>query len=176
MKKFIIAFLLLSGCLATVSTASGRSKHVQFPDKKILRYQGEFSITGGVTSYNFNISVDFLNGIRWNPYLFTGIGLGIEGGVAELTAPIYANVRGYAPISKKVNMYLGTDIGIKHWIRYAISRFYAGPEFGFNFEFGRRMGMNVGVKYDIWCIPLSMNGVEVNKSLNTFGLVVGLVF
>ena len=73
-------------------------------------------------------------------------------------------------------MFLGTDIGVKHWIGQSISRFYAGPEFGFNFELGKRMGINIGIQYDIWCMPISMDNVIVNNSLNTFGIVLGLVF
>ena len=117
--------------IAPLNYASAREKHVQFPEKKVLRYQ------------------------RFNPYLYAGVGVGLEVGVAEWTAPIYLNIKGYAPISKRVNMYLGTDIGVKHWLGYSISRFYAGPEFGFNFEFGKRMGINLGIQYDIWCIPLT---------------------
>ena len=141
--------------IAPLNYASAREKHVQFPEKKVLRYQGEFSLTGGATSYSINFGADILNGIRFNPYLYAGVGVGLEVGVAEWTAPIYLNIKGYAPISKRVNMYLGTDIGVKHWLGYSISRFYAGPEFGFNFEFGKRMGINLGIQYDIWCIPLT---------------------
>lgn len=175
MKKYsvILAIILLG--LSPLSDASAREKHIQFPDKKVLRYQGEFSLTGGLTSYGPNFGADILNGIRFNPYLYAGVGVGLEAGVAEWTAPIYLNVKGFAPISKKVNMYLGTDIGVKHWLGYSISRFYAGPEFGFNFEFGKRMGINLGIQYDIWCIPLTIDDVEVGN-LNTFGIVLGLVF
>lgn len=176
MRNFSFTLLAALLLLAPISTTSARERHIQFPEKKVLRYQGEFSLTGGLTSYSINFGADILSGIRFNPYLYAGIGVGLEAGVANWTAPIYVNVRGYAPIAKRVNMFLGTDIGVKHWIGQSISRFYAGPEFGFNFEFGKRMGINIGIQYDIWCMPISMDNVIVNNSLNTFGIVLGLVF
>ena len=101
--------------IAPLNYASAREKHVQFPEKKVLRYQGEFSLTGGLTSYSINFGADILNGIRFNPYLYAGVGVGLEAGVAEWTAPIYLNIKGYAPISKRVNMHRSQTLaGILH--------------------------------------------------------------
>ena len=113
MKKilFLVAFAAF-----TATTASAQWS---------LRYQGDvevgYSISVGKTAElahtlldtNFDrINIHTAHGVRFNEYLFAGLGTGIDiyrGG--DLGLPIYLALKGYWPVTAKVSPYLGLDLG-----------------------------------------------------------------
>lgn len=128
------------------ASASGKSR--QFPEKRIFPYQGEFNLKAGLEVGGGHVlGANVLSGVRFNPYLFTGFGVGFEYFDLDfLSVPVYFNAKGYLPIGHKTNMFFGTDIGLKYFSETASTRFYFGPEYGFNFEVGKRMGINLSLK------------------------------
>ena len=99
---------------------------------KFPRYQGEIAIGYGVgvgaasDIINTNrVVVETVHGARINPYLFVGGGLGVnyfygllddydgyygDGDTATI-APVFANIKGYYPFSKKTAIALSLDLG-----------------------------------------------------------------
>ncbi len=99
---------------------------------KFPRYQGEIAIGYGVgvgaasDVINTNrVVIETVHGARINPYVFVGGGLGInyfygllngyvgyygDGDTATI-APLFANVKGYCPLSKKTALALSLDMG-----------------------------------------------------------------
>ena len=92
---------------------------------KLPRYQGEvafaygLAVSEGTGDLFPRIVFETVHGVRINPYLFAGVGLGInyfykdlyiynywgsilEGYRGGIVLPVFANVKGYLPISRKV--------------------------------------------------------------------------
>ena len=87
-------------------------------------YQGFIEASGYVTSANSitygGVSLDLINGIRFNKYIYFGLGTGLYGlfahpdkgiSVVNLLTPLYSDFRLYIPISKNVNPFIETSIG-----------------------------------------------------------------
>lgn len=114
MKRIYLIIMLL-GLLATNSAYS-----------QSIKYQGE--VLGGYSLGIGTFSMDRVNlhtvhGIRFNQYLFAGVGLGVDyfynfdaylsdiDTKGELTMPIFFDIKGYLPVSPKVSMFVSFDIG-----------------------------------------------------------------
>lgn len=98
------------------------------------KYQGEiaaaYGVGVGVASDIINtnrIVLETVHGVRINPYLFTGMGLGFNyfysllgdytssdtAGIDDTAGvlPIFVDLKGYYPVAKKVSLYLAFDMG-----------------------------------------------------------------
>ena len=130
---------------------------------KLPRYQGEFAfayglaVSEGMGDLVPRIVFETVHGVRINPYLFAGVGLGInyfykdlyffdgwdiyELGNSGTVLPIFANVKGYLPVSRKVALNLSWDLGAAIGIG---GYFNGGTEFytsvGPGVTFGRQSG------------------------------------
>ena len=102
MKKL---FLLI---VTTVISANIAKAQVQ------VTYQGEvdagYSIGVG-TFATSRVNLHTIQGIRIGEYVSTGLGLGLDYyhefyDNGELVIPIYLNIKGYLPVSKKVSTFL----------------------------------------------------------------------
>ena len=100
---------------------------------KLPRYQGEVAfaygsaVSEGMQDLFPRIVFETVHGVRINPYLFAGVGLGInyfykdiyfsngwniyELGNSGTVLPVFANVKGYLPVSSKAALNLSWDLG-----------------------------------------------------------------
>lgn len=107
MKKLLLLLTLLT----TITNATNAQT-------KKAHYQGEaqigYSIGIGITPNN-RANIHLLNGIRFNKYLFTGVGTGLDiysiDSETLLAIPIFFNLKGYMPVSNTTSMFLSLDLG-----------------------------------------------------------------
>lgn len=158
---------------------------------KLPRYQGEFAfayglaVSEGMGDLVPRIVFETVHGVRINPYLFAGVGLGInyfykdlyffdgwdiyELGNSGTVLPIFANVKGYLPVSRKVALNLSWDLGAAIGIG---GYFNGGTEFytsvGPGVTFGRQSG---GVRGDF-----SIRFQHMGEGLNAILFRIGIGF
>lgn len=143
MKKLlsVITFCLSFGTVAAQeSTLKKDSKETY-----TATYQGEVAAGFGYGFGDANtVLIETVHGFRLNPYLFTGLGLGMNyyDGFGLLTPAI--NVKGYYPATRKIDLYLSLDVGaavgIAEW--GGDSDFYTSV--GPGIYFGNRKGSSRG--------------------------------
>lgn len=124
MKKIL---LLLFVCLVASTNSfaqiiQSQSIYIQEKEKTYPCYQGEFNL-GYITP--LSAFIETVHGVRINKYLFTGLGLGFRysetmsfsshnhtvDGVDLFYLPIYANIKGYYPITEKIEPLLNLSLG-----------------------------------------------------------------
>lgn len=158
---------------------------------KLPRYQGEFAfayglaVSEGMGDLVPRIVFETVHGVRINPYLFAGVGLGInyfykdlyffdgwdiyELGNSGTVLPVFANVKGYLPVSRKVALNLSWDLGAAIGIG---GYFNEGTEFytsiGPGVTFGRQSG---GVRGDF-----SIRFQHMGEGLNAILFRIGIGF
>ena len=66
MKKFSVLLALL---LLATGAVSAKPKH---PAPRLFPYQGEVSLRGAVSAPTPGLGISYINGVRFNPYLFVG--------------------------------------------------------------------------------------------------------
>lgn len=159
---------------------------------KLPRYQGEvafaygLAVSEGTGDLFPRIVFETVHGVRINPYLFAGVGLGInyfykdlyiynywgsilEGYRGGIVLPVFANVKGYLPISRKVALNLSWDLGAAIGIG---GYFNEGTEFytsiGPGVTFGRQSG---GVQGDF-----SIRFQHMGEGLNAILFRIGIGF
>lgn len=198
-----------SSSVSSVSTQP-RNNKVQ---KTGVRYQGELNFgyaTGGKMNYKYddgstgeekiNFSrpfIETIHGVRFlNDYLFIGAGFGAQymyGKWNVLSIPIFANIKGYYPVSNNFAPYLSLSLGCSifacsDWNKSGYSSYYGSWEdqhkggfycdFGagfnykkFNFGFGLQ---HQGMKF----VELYQGDVdeETKASITSFYVKVGFKF
>lgn len=132
MKKALLLSLLClfmsTGSFAQIIQSRSETKETYFVkptvevEKKYPRYQGEFNF-GYVTPSSF--LMETVHGVRINKYAFAGLGLGLRYG-SEMTfsshdyevtgeeliyLPIYVNLKGYYPVTDKIEPFLNLSLG-----------------------------------------------------------------
>ncbi len=158
---------------------------------KLPRYQGEFAfayglaVSEGMGDLVPRIVFETVHGVRINPYLFAGVGLGInyfykdlyffdgwdiyELGNSGTVLPVFANVKGYLPVSRKVALNLSWDLGAAIGIG---GYFNEGTEFytsiGPGITFGSQSG---GVRGDF-----SIRFQHMGEGLNAILFRIGIGF
>lgn len=103
--------LFLSLLLLTVGFASAKGK---------VSYQGEVDL-----GYSFGVgkraservNIHTIQGIKVGKYFSTGIGTGFDfyydfDDSSEAIVPVYLNLKGYYPVSKKVSPFVSCDVGL----------------------------------------------------------------
>ncbi len=105
MKKL----LLLAACAVLTATTANAQWSWD------LKYQGdvEFGYSVGVGTFSTSrVNIHTTHGVRFNEYLFAGLGTGIDiyqG--SEFGLPIYLALKGYWPVTDRLSPYLGLDMG-----------------------------------------------------------------
>ena len=94
------------------------------------------------------LTVSFVNGVQFNPYLFLGLGtaLNFYPRGEEIGIPIFANVRGHF-IKGNVAPFLDLRVGYSPLVD--ARGFYLSPSFGCRFGLSERVGLNVSVGYEV---------------------------
>lgn len=158
---FIIKYRNGAKDVITENRAAPKYKAASFRPK----YQGEVAFAYGVgvgeASNIINtdrIAFETVHGVRINPYLFTGAGLGFnyfygllndydDAEYIDDTAgiiPLFVDVKGYYPCSKKISVYMLFDLGAA----VGVSGYAEGTEFytsiGPGFTFGNAKGATRG--------------------------------
>lgn len=139
MKKLLFVILL---CLP-FGTIEAQESTIKEDSKRTnpATYQGELGVGFGYGFGDANsVLIETVHGLRFNPYLFTGLGVGINyyDGFGLLTPAL--NMKGYYPVTRIIDLYLSWDIGaavgIAEW--GGDSDLYASIGPGINF--GNRKG------------------------------------
>ena len=164
MKKTIKFALLALAMTFTVNSFSQESK-----------YQGEVSTSYGigVGTYNANrFCIETVHGVRLNPNVFLGLGLGYNSltkdGSSVGIIPVFANVKGYIP-AKNVKPFGSLDFGygIGTGDLGGLGGIYVSPAVGLSFN-----KVNVSLAYQSQSI--STNGVSF--TFDAIALKVGIGF
>lgn len=134
---------------------------------KFPKYQGEIAAAFGLGIEDVNGAlIETVHGMRLNPYLFTGLGVGFNyyDGIGLIT-PAF-NVKGYYPATPKIALYLSLDlgagIGVADWA--GVSDFYTS--IGPGIHFGPPKG---SVRGD-FSIRFQHMGNEINALLFRIGI------
>lgn len=147
MKRSLLLFLAVF-CISTIATAQK------------ISYQGEvllgYSVGVGDASID-RVPLHIVNGVRFNDYLSMGVGVGIEywcyykGFMKQstYTVPVYANIKGYLPVSKRVSPFIGLDLGYNVGVGEfsGLGGFLATPAVGVSFEVTNNFAINLSVGY-----------------------------
>lgn len=177
MKKY----LLFSLCLL-FSTASFAQS---------VKYQGEVEV-----GYYFGISdskgdkaaAHMINGARFNQYLSAGLGIGLDyyyrSNESYLSLPLFANVKGYLPISDIVNLYASLDCGYAFSlsgeksgdVKRDMKGFLISPGFGAGFKVAEGKTVTIGLVYNQQHYKRSYSSGSNNLKCKTLGLKIGYIF
>ena len=166
-EVFIIKYEKMSGY-----SARSQSGHARFAADEIFpKYQGEVALAYGLgvgyASKVLNtdrIHFETVHGVRINPYLFAGLGLGFDYFYGLLNdydgyyeeedtmgvLPVFVDFKGYCPVSPKASIYLAWDLGAA----VGVSGLAQGTEFytsiGPGIDFGGSKGGprgNFGIRF-----------------------------
>ena len=153
-------------------SARSQSGHARFAEDEIFpKYQGEVALAYGLgvgyASKVLNtdrIHFETVHGVRINPYLFAGLGLGFDYFYGLLNdydgyyeeedtmgvLPVFVDFKGYCPVSPKASIYLAWDL----WAAVGVSGLAQGTEFytsiGPGIDFGGSKGGprgNFGIRF-----------------------------
>ena len=141
-----------------------------------IKYQGEVDLGYSIGTGTFaadRVNLHTIHGAKFGNHFSAGLGLGLDyyhEGEGEIIVPIYLNVKGYLPVSKKVSPYLSFDIGVgvgaSEYVS-GLSGLYFMPAIGIKAgHFKVQFGYNVQ--------KLSEDGISV--SFNAIQLRLGVAF
>lgn len=116
----------------------------------------------GTGDYGMNMEkFSIINGYRFNPYISLGIGTGIRYGTLSnydvdfdnFYLPVFADFR-VNFINRKVTPYISLDLGSVYNLSDSDEDpgVFFNPTIGVKFKFTQRMGLNIGVGYDLQTI------------------------
>lgn len=186
MKRFtaILCFLLLAGVVAAdAQIYRGKSsirtinRTRKVSSSKYPCYQGEVNLgygyspnylpeNGDAEYYNaeyYNTlsrgTFETVNGVRINPYLFAGIGIGIAcfyEEADEVLMPVSASLRGYYPVTKRFEPYVALDLGYSCKL-YDLNDYDGGfyMAYGIGFNYGK-LNFGIGLQRLIYTDEVSV--------------------
>ena len=98
-----------------------------------------------------------------------------------MLVPLYVDLRGYAPVVKKVDLMFGVNLGTKLDYNYGMSGgFLLRPEFGIATRFTEKFGMNFAVRYELYSFGYDVLGttgiMDMHLKTNLIGLKIGFEF
>ena len=191
MKKFCLLVLALFAAFAlraqeppVTSEAPKAKEHTGKPVKK-LRYQTELDLSYayGIEDEISYLNLEWVNGVRFNRYFFAGVGGGASANFEDegVLVPLYVDLRGYAPVAKKVDLMFGVNLGTKLDYNYGMSGgFLLRPEFGIATRFTEKFGMNFAVRYELYSFGYDVLGatgiMDMHLKTNLIGLKIGFEF
>lgn len=148
---------------------------------KYFKYQGEVN-----TSYSFcvdeelnNLGLEVINGVRFSRYLYAGVGLGATANFSDeaILFPVFIDFKGYMPVTGKMDLIAGVDVGTKLDYTYDMSGgFLFRPEFGLNFPMKRRVGLKLTLLYELYSFKTTILNTEAKYKTNDIGLKLGVSF
>ena len=150
-------------------------------DVKYFKYQGEVNV-----SYTFdideelnNLNLEVINGVRFSRYLFAGAGIGATADLSDeaIIFPVFADVKVYLPVARRLDLTAGVDVGTKLDYTYDMTGgLMFRPEFGLHFPMKQKVGMKLTVLYERYSFNSTIQNVNVKCKLNQFGLKLGVSF
>lgn len=136
------------------------------------KYQGEITFGYGLGVGNVakvlnldRIVVETVHGIRINPYLFAGAGLGINyfyadlfedsgiGGMPDsgIVLPVFVNGKAYCPVGRNTSLHLSVDLGaaipVSGYFEGGSSEFYAAVGPGISFTGNSAFRLDLGIRF-----------------------------
>lgn len=145
-----------------------------------IKYQGEVDLGASITTNGFQTGKAVANfrtihGGKIGDYLFTGLGFGADwyffdegssGDDSEVIIPVFLNLKGYYPASKRLLPFVSLDLGYGFGVTQSISGeggFMFAPAIGFQYK---KMQFQVGYEHQ------SISGID----LGSCQIKVGVVF
>ncbi len=191
MKKFCLLVLALFAAFALraqeppVTPEAPKAKERTGKPVKKLRYQTELDLSYayGIEDEISYLNLEWVNGVRFNRYFFAGVGGGASANFEDegVLVPLYVDLRGYAPVAKKVDLMFGVNLGTKLDYNYGMSGgFLLRPEFGIATRFTEKFGMNFAVRYELYSFGYDVLGttgiMDMHLKTNLIGLKIGFEF
>ncbi len=115
------------------------------------------------------------HGYQIMPYLFTGLGAGVEFFVrsGNIVFPLYAHLRGMLPVSRVCQPFVDFKIG------YTVGDFhgfYMNPSIGCRFAVSELCGLSLSLGYTLQEFEISWAQWSTNKNYGAFTIMVGFDF
>ena len=173
MKKLTI---LLAALLLSAGTASAKQ-----PAPQSFAYQGEISLRGAVSAPTPELGISYINGVRFNRYLFVGGGIGVQINNFGIFVPLSLDAKGYIPISRFADFMFFCDGGLMFDPEHS-SHGFIRPGFGLNFLVVNSFAINIGLYYEY--APYDQNGFSdelpqafiYTQRTHSIGLALGFTF
>lgn len=155
--------------------------YIKAQDVKYLKYQGEVntSFSFSIDEETCNLNLEVINGVRFSRYFFAGAGIGATASFSDeaIIFPIFVDLKGYMPVSRKMDLMAGVDVGTKLDYTYDMTGgFLFRPEFGLNFPLNRKVGLKLTVLYELYNFKTTILDSQVNCRLNEIGIKFGVSF
>lgn len=134
-----------------------------------IKYQGEVSVgySAGVGTFNVNrIPIHTVHGVRLCENFFVGAGIGVDiftqDGESATVIPIFANAKGYLPLSGKFSLLAALDLGygIGSGDFSGFGGLYVYPQVGCSAKVTRRNAIDFTIGYNSQSI--SESGASLN--------------
>ena len=165
---WLLAFLSLPICVGAQNV-------------KYFKYQGEVN-----ASYSYcvdeelsNLNLEIVNGVRFSRYFFAGAGIGATANFSDeaIIFPVFVDVKGYLPVTDKMDLIAGVDVGTKLDYSYDMSGgFLFRPEFGLNFPINRKVGLKLTFLYELYSFKTTILDAAVRYKMSEIGLKFGVSF
>ena len=154
-------------------------------------YQGEVVINYGFGVGNVQLArtgVHLINGLRFNPYLSTGVRIGVDYSYAGneesyLSLPLYVDLKAYTSLSPTVSLYawvvrIFRRIDGRRIFRGfpPISKVYDHSRTGVSIKTTEKTAINWGVCYINQKCTLSYRNESTTTPTNAIGIKMGLIF
>lgn len=154
---------------------------IKAQDVKYLKYQGEVntSFTFSIDEETSNLNLEVINGVRFSRYFFAGAGIGATTSFSDeaILFPIFVDLKGYMPVSRKMDLMAGVDVGTKLDYTYDMTGgFLFRPEFGLNFPLKGKVGLKLTVLYELYNFKTTILDAQVKCRLNEIGIKFGVSF
>lgn len=125
------------------------------------------------------VNIEAVNGVRFSRYFYAGVGLGLSRNFDDeaVFVPVYLDLKGFLPVSDKMDLVAGLDLGTRLDYTYETSGgLLLRPEFGLNFPFSENTALKVSLFYERYSFDVIINASEVGIHTNQFGLKLGVCF
>lgn len=149
MKK-TISLLMLMACTSFAQAQTNTN----------IKYQGEVlaGYSAGIGTFGLDrVNLHTIQGVRFNEYFSTGLGLGLNFypnyiyDAPELSMPIFLNAKGYLPVSNSTKLFLSLDLGVSVGLTEGMSGmsgFLIAPAVGASFKVSPKNAINISLGYD----------------------------
>ncbi|MFI3298630.1 MAG: hypothetical protein R3Y49_02380 [Rikenellaceae bacterium] len=175
--KILLSFICLFSVLSLSASA-------QDSEPSLVSYQAEVQAGVAISadSYSFTrLQLETIQGVRVGEYFSTGVGTGVNaivsnemdgGSNAILWMPVYANFKGYLPVSSKVKLFASIDLGTMFQMRKSFDcmGFVYTPALGVSFGLKNGNAINLSVGYESMCDGDSYSADENPLVYNTVSL------
>lgn len=136
------------------------------------KYQGEVTFGYGLGVGNVakvlnldRIVLETVHGVRINPYLFAGAGLGVNffyadlfedsgiGGMPDsgIVLPVFVNGKAYCPVGRKTSLHLSVDLGaaipVSGYFEGGTTEFYAAVGPGVSIGSSNNFRLDLGIRF-----------------------------